>query len=105
MTRMLGKILRDKGIAMAVSHVDAVVDNWLIHAYAFLERYCRSHREFMIEDVRKASIGIIPEPPNCRVWGAVATKAARNNLIRRSGYRSVTNSSAHRTPATVWKAC
>lgn len=105
MTRILGEILRDKGIAVAVDHADAVVDNWSRLAYAFLERYCRSHREFMIEDVRKASIGIVPEPPSFRAWGSVATKAARNNLVSRSGYRNVTNSRAHRTPATVWTVC
>ena len=104
MKSMTGKSLRDKGIAQAVDHADAVVDNWSRLAYAFLERYCRSrsHREFMIEDVRKASIGIVPEPPSKRAWGPIAMMAVRNGLIVRSGYRAVTNKYAHYTPATVW---
>lgn len=98
-----GERLRDKGITQAVTHADYQNEKWSENAYTFLLRYIRNNKEFMTEDARNASLGIIPEPPSARAWGGIIVKAAKNGLIERIGYRNVKNSKAHCTPAAVWR--
>lgn len=94
--------LRDQGMARATAHADREVPLWSHQAYHFLRSYARYHEQFMAEDVRMASRGVIDEPPSARAWGSVFARAARAGFITRAGYRSVKNVKAHCTPATVW---
>lgn len=98
-----GRKLRDKGIKQAVDNADLLHENWANTAYQFLINYLNQGYEFMTEDVRVASFGIIPEPPSKRAWGAIIVKAKKEGLIYRVGYSSVKNPKAHGTPAAVWK--
>lgn len=98
-----GADLRDKGIKVAITNVNTKVPNWSEIAYGFLIGYIRFHREFMAEDCREASKGIVPEPPSKRAWGAVIVRAKIEGLIKSVGFRNVTNAKAHRTPASVWQ--
>jgi len=98
-----GEHLKNKGMQQAVDNADNQHPTWSAKAYQFLLNYAKNHREFMAEDVREAALLIVPEPPSYRAWGSVFLKAARNNIIKRAGYRSVKNIKAHRTPATVWE--
>ena len=98
-----GNDLRDLGIRVAVEHADKKEEKWSEKAYEFLINFIKLNDEFMVEDVRKASEGIINEPPSLRAWGGIIVRASKENLITRVGFRNVTNSKAHSTPASVWK--
>lgn len=98
-----GKELRDKGIQQSFDFAEKKKVNWGSIAYDFLLKYVKNNSEFMAEDVRIASNGIVPEPPSKRAWGAIFVQAKRSGLIERVGYGSVKNPKAHRTPATIWK--
>ena len=95
--------LRDEGINKAIDHADKKDDKWSEKAYKYFLYYLKSHCEFMAEDVRIASAGIIPEPPSKRAWGAIFVKAVKEGLIERKGFRNVKNPKAHLTPATLWE--
>jgi len=99
---MTGEQLRDSGIEQAVSHADQVEPQWSEQAYQFLLSYIKNHAEFMTEDVRAASVGIVPEPPSKRAWGGVIVKAVKSGLIHRAGFKNVKNPTSHCTPASVW---
>ena len=96
-----GEELRDKGMQRAHDHAEDVHESWGDKAYQFLLDHT-TEGEFMTEDIRKASEGIIPEPPSLRAWGGIVRRAAKNGIIKRVGYRSVSNNKAHCTPASVW---
>lgn len=98
-----GKQLADAGMQQAVDHAEAVHESWADKAYAFIEKYVGYTREpFMAEDVRMASLQVVPEPPSKRAWGLIIQRAAKAKLIRKLGYKAVTNPRAHGTPATLW---
>ena len=95
---------RDKGIQKAVDHADRVHKEWSEKAYEFLRIFLRHNRNgFMVEDVRNASKGVVPEPPSKRAWGWVIKRAAASGLVRKIGIQSVKNVNAHRANAAVWK--
>lgn len=98
-----GELARDKGIQQSVDNANSTVKNWSDIAYGFLLGYSKSHREFMIEDLREASVGVVQEPPSKRAWGAITVRAVKNGVIKRKGYQCVKNVKAHRTPATLWE--
>jgi hypothetical protein len=98
-----GQLARDLGIQQSIDSANSVVKNWSDVAYGFLLGYADSHKEFMIEDMRIASNGFVPEPPSKRAWGGIAVRAAKNGIIRRKGFRNVKNVRAHCTPATLWE--
>lgn len=95
---------RDAGIAEAIEHADAVTPKWSETAYAFLERYARTHERFTSEDVRDASKGEVPEPPNLRAWGGVFQRAARKRITRRDGYDTARDPKVHCNVVTVWRS-
>ena len=97
-----GKELRDIGISHAIGHAEFKTPGWNEQAYLFLVGYIKTVNEFMAEDLRKASDGIVNTPPNLRAWGGVIVRAAKEKLIKRTGFRNVTNAKAHSTPASVW---
>ena len=97
--------LRDNGISKACQTADSTHHNWTNNAYNFLISYIRSNKEFMAEDVRTASIGIIEIPPSTRAWGGILVRAVKSGLIKRKGFKNVKNKKAHCTPATLWEVC
>lgn len=101
---LTGDQLRDQGMTRAIDHANQVHANWSEDAYAFLIVFVATHKdEFMCEDMRSSSEGIVPEPPSKRAWGAVVAKAAKSGLIKRKGFRSVSNAKAHSANASVWQ--
>jgi|TARA_R110000764_G_scaffold50754_4_gene111483 hypothetical protein len=96
-------ILKNKGINAAVDNANKTIKGWSQMAANFLIDYMESNDEFMAEDVRLASRGIVPEPPSKRAWGSIFSVAAKNNIIKRIGYNTVKNPKAHGTPASVWQ--
>ena len=97
-----GEELRNEGMKQATDHANMRYRPWSEEAYTFLLKFLQSHNEFMVEDVRKASEGIVSTPPSLRAWGSIVVRAAKEGHIQRIGYASVSNAKAHRTPATVW---
>ena len=98
-----GAQLRDIGMRKATDHANAVHEDWSDKAFYFLKWFVtRQHVEFMAEDVREAAKNYVPEPPSKRAWGAVIVRAKKEGLIKSIGFRSVSNSKAHRTPASLW---
>lgn len=93
---------RDNGIKNAEDNANRKHRGWSDLAYGFLLGYAQTHSEFMIEDIRVASIGSVPIPPSNRAWGSVAVRAAKDGFITRKAFKSVSNVKAHRTPATLW---
>lgn len=99
-----GQEARNIGINQAYDHANKVEPSWGDKAYLYLKKYISlSSNEFMTEDIRKSSEGILNEPPSKRAWGAVIVRAKREGIIEHNGYRSVSNKKAHATPASVWK--
>jgi len=97
--------LRDQGINKALTSANNTFDNWTNRAFDFLRHYIQSNSEFMAEDVREASKGLIETPPNNRAWGGIFVRAVKSGLIKRKGFKNVKNIKAHCTPATLWEAC
>lgn len=97
-----GDSLRDLGMSRAITKADKIEDKWSEKAYLFLIGYIATNGEFMSEDVRKASLGVINKPPSLRAWGSIIVRASKEGLIKRVGFRNVTNAKAHSTPASVW---
>lgn len=97
-----GAELRDIGMKKAVDNADNSVSNWSELAYSFLLKFIKSNSTFMAEDVRIASIGIVPEPPSLRSWGLILVKASKNNLIESHKTSKVKNPKAHSANANVW---
>lgn len=97
-----GPQLRDQGIKKALDNANSHHDKWSEIAYRFLTDYIRTRSEFMVEEIRQASEGTVPEPPSRRAWGGIVVRAAKNGVIKRCGFRNVTNPKAHSTPATLW---
>ena len=98
-----GQQLRDEGIKQALDSAEKNTPTWQEQAYSFLLTYIKDHNEFMAEEVRAASEGIVPLPPSNRAWGGIIRRAAIAGLIVRIGFRSVKNPKAHCAPCTVWK--
>lgn len=76
---------------------------WSREAYEFLLNYIKSKDEFMTEEVRFSSKGIIDDPSDDRAWGGVITLAKKSGLIEKKGYKQKKGEKCHRAIATVWK--
>lgn len=99
-----GSQLKAAGMKKAVVHADQVVDGWSAQAYSFLVDFIRIHEgEFMAEDVREKSRGIVPVPPTTRAWGSIIRSAAMSGLIRKVRITTVKNPTAHSANAAVWQ--
>jgi len=101
--QLFGSELRDEGIKQAIEHANSKTEGWAEKAYNFLLLFIKCNPEFLTEDVRRCSTGIVPEPPSRRAWGGIVVRAAKNGIIESIGYRPVRNPKAHRTPATLWR--
>lgn len=102
----LGKELKQIGMQKALDNAERVNPGWKKRAYDFLCEYVKKNvGEFLAEDVREASKGIVPEAVNKRAWGGIFYKASFDGIICKVGYRNVKNAKAHATPATLWKPC
>ena len=101
---MTGEQLKLAGMKLAEDNANAKHKGWSEMAYNFLVSYAKEHSEFLAEDVRNASIGVVPEPAHLRAWGAVIVKGKRDNVIRHSHYTPVQTPSSHCALASVWRS-
>lgn len=84
----------------------AVTANWTHRAFAALEHYARTHREFMGEDVRQWAHhdAGLPMPPDGRAWGFVIVRGLKEGLYECVGYRKTRIPPAHATPRAIWRS-
>lgn len=94
---------KEEGMKRAVDHADSVIPAWSDQAYNFLKSFTRESAEFLTEDVRRAAVGKLPDPPNLKAWGAVIIRAAKEGLIKNAGYRKAKHARSHQRPSTLWK--
>lgn len=100
-----GEELRDIGINQSLNNANKQTKNWSDKAFQYLLDYIETNKEFMAEDVRIASEGIVEIPPSARAWGGIFVKAVKLKIIKRKGFKNVKNAKAHSTPATLWEVC
>ncbi len=96
---------RDAGMARATASADDAHANWSATAYFTLRAFVR-HREhaFTAENVRAfATEKGLPEAPDNRAWGSILTRAAKEGLIRKTGYRQAEGRACHMHPVTLWR--
>ncbi len=96
--------LKLEGMDRAIKSAHRKDPDWFAKAVQFLAYYAAvNHKKpFMVEDVRNAAKGHLPEPPSKRAWGPVVIEAAKNKIVKRFGYGPTTNPSSHGTPASLW---
>lgn len=102
-----GWSLAERGMQAAVENANRSSRDWSLRAAALFTIFVKKQgaEPFMTEDVRDwaESVGL-PSPPDRRAWGAVATAARREGLVRSLGYAPQKSRNAHRAPKTLWVA-
>lgn len=95
---------RDSGIKRAIDHANDVTPTWGDIAYDFLCEWILQHdRPFQTCEARWAARGVVPEPPDRRAWGHVATRAVKAGLIVSTGTAPDLDPKSHRSPCNVWR--
>jgi hypothetical protein len=92
----------ERGMEQAADHADRVHRDWqgkaLAKCLSHIQTLPRDHK-FIIEDVRLAVAGDLPEPPDQRAWGAVTQTAIRRLYIVKTGeYAPAKSSNASPKP-------
>lgn len=101
----LARLLATQGATRAAEKADRVTPQWSKTALAFVRSYAMVHERFMTEDVRVAAEQEgIARAPDARAWGSVMLVAAREGIIRASGYAKQRAANCHGSPKTVWRA-
>lgn len=98
--------ITESAIKRAVDHADAIHEGWSEKAYEFFVDYAKINSRFKTEDVRAASVGVVPEPPHRRAWGGIARKAAHAGIIHNHNNETgkVKNIKAHNCLVQIWKS-
>jgi len=99
-----GPQLRDIGIRQSEFHANQVEEKWSDIAYRFAVHFCKYHRMFMLEDIRTASKGKVPDPPHLRAWGAIALRLIKNRDVEKLSIRPVQNPKAHCANAQFYES-
>lgn len=97
---------RDAGMAQATGHANDATPFWSELAYIALEHYV-----YMAVKPHFTSYDFIEVyktmnrdmPPTNKAFGSIFTKAARNGLIRKVGYRP--HPLRHASPTVLWQVC
>ena len=58
----------------------------------------------MLEDIRTASKGKVPDPPHLRAWGAIALRLIKNRDVEKLSIRPVQNPKAHCANAQFYES-
>ena len=98
-----GNKLRDLGINQASENADDKYEEWSNLAYEYLLQYIKQNKRFMAEEIRVSSVGVIPDPPSNRAWGAIIVRAKKAGLIKSVGTAGVKNPKAHRAICNIWE--
>lgn len=95
----------ETGMLLAASHAEREDEGWIETATTLFKLYAKFHPDgFMTEDVRTWADKLgIPQPPDQRAWGLVATRLSREGYIKADGYGRQRSANCHRAPKTIWK--
>lgn len=97
---------RDKGMAVAEDHANAVVPGWSEKAFRIFQEWLSgwpAGYKFTIEQFRQiAMIRGLEDPPHNRAFGSLAVKAKTMGLIKTNGTVKVKNPKAHCANAAQW---
>lgn len=95
---------RDAGMAQALGHAESVEPGWGDTAAMELLRYCKgmSGGKFISDEfINWFQSHGLTMPPTNKAFGPVFTKAAKNGLIRKVGYRP--HPLRHASPTVLWE--
>lgn len=98
------RALRDDGMARAVKRAERVDNGWGATAYSFLVLHAQKNASFTTEELRKASHGEVPIPPDARAWGAIMAKARRRAVVEPLGYESAKDPRVHLRPVQRFRS-
>lgn len=103
--RNAGKSGRDTGMARVTASADDAHANWSATAYLTLRAFVRRREHaFTAENVRAfATEKGLPDCHDDRAWGPVLRRAAKEGLIRKTGYRQAEGRACHMHPVTLWR--
>ena len=99
-----GPQLRDIGIRQSEFNANQKYENWSDQAYDFAVHFCKYHRMMMMEDIRTAAKGKVPDPPHLRAWGAIALKLIKNGVVEKLSIGPVQNPKAHAAFASRYES-
>ena len=95
---------RDAGMRQAIQHAEHLDEDWPDRAYQFVSRYARWNEFFTVEELtaeaRRLGYG---SPTDDRAWGSIIRKAARCDVIRRTGMTKP-RLKGHASPGPVWQS-
>jgi hypothetical protein len=89
--------LAEAGAAMAESRANRVHGDWTSKALAAWHEHARKHARFTAEEVRLAYIGVVPNAPDNRAWGAIPRMAIRKGYVQRVGITHAKSAHCHGT--------
>lgn len=94
---------RDKGIARAARHADAVVKDWQEKALDRLRLFIdeREGAPFLAEEFVRWARFKVPAPPDKRAFGSVIQRAVKSGWIVKEGYAPA--SSSNQSPKCLWR--
>jgi hypothetical protein len=95
---------RDRGQSQALSHAERVEPEWGDTAYRWLSHYVAGEKGLQFTSflfISWCELNDFPMPPTPKAFGAIFTKAARNGLIRKVGYRP--HPLRHASPSALWE--
>lgn len=99
-----GKDLKLKGMAKALDTANKVSPEWGDRCYWFFKYWIRYQKKpFKIETFREWVKDLIDAPPSLRSFGAIVSKAKKDNLIKHVGFTQVENPKAHSANASLWQ--
>lgn len=98
-----GSQLAELGATRAAARADRVSPGWSECAMRFADGFLKVRQNFTAEDLREASRGHVPLPPDARAWGMILRQLARARKIRRTGYVNASNPIAHSCPKALWE--
>lgn len=88
--------------ARAVAHANRVSSGWLVTASEAVLAWARRQADpWLFEEARAAVVLLVPDPPDARAWGGVASALIGRRLIERVGYRSADSSNG--APKATWR--
>jgi len=94
---------KEQGIKSSADHANADEEGWTHQALGMLTAFANfTHGEFLIEDARTWAEQMgLPQPDECRAWGAVTRMAVARKRIEKVGYGNARSS--NNSPKTLWK--
>ena len=90
----------NEGMEAVASKANRFNIGWTNEAFLFLVSYAENNKEFLAEEVIKASKDELPQPHDNRAWGAIFHKAAKAGVINRVGFKGAKTS--HGSPKPLW---